>query len=76
MKSLLIKLRRATAWTRMVWADINVETLRCGLRDARGAGEPMRILRRLVAERARRATARADYQATLPVGQRCTWIDA
>lgn len=70
------RLRRFAAETRLWWADVEIQALCDALDGMPPCERRFRLKRRLVAERAKQALARAAYQATLPPGERVTWIDA
>ncbi len=76
MKKLLLLLRRACAWARMFAYDVEVDAILVEVAIATDPGSRAYLLRKLVKARGKRGLARADYQATLPPGERLTWIDA
>lgn len=76
LQRLIQRFRRAAAEARLFWADVEVHSLCEQIRDASTSQERFALTRRLVAERAKQALARSAYQATLPPGERRTWIDA
>lgn len=76
MKKLLLLLRRACAWARLFAHDVEVDAILVEVAIATDPGSLAYLLRKLVKARGKRGLARADYQATLPPGERLTWIDA